>query len=154
MMSDCWVRVGMPVLGPARCTSTKTQGVSIMAASPTCSIISDRPGPELPVTEADLRRSLVDNLYHSHGQAVQSASKHDAYMALSYAVRDYLIERWRKTNEACYDANPKFVYYLSAEYLLGRVLVNLIPYNPGTKPLTRAPEEPEVERFIEKHKDK
>ena len=31
---------------------------------------------------------------------------------------------------------------------LGRVLVNLIPYNPGSLPLTRAPEEPEIERFI------
>ena len=31
---------------------------------------------------------------------------------------------------------------------LGRVLVNLIPYNPGTRPLTRAPEEHEVEQFI------
>jgi len=31
---------------------------------------------------------------------------------------------------------------------LGRVLVNLIPYNPGSVPLTRAPEEVEVERFI------
>lgn len=31
---------------------------------------------------------------------------------------------------------------------LGRVLLNLIPYNPGTVPLTRAPEEHEVERFI------
>ena len=31
---------------------------------------------------------------------------------------------------------------------LGRVLVNLIPYNPGSVPLTRAPDEPEVERFI------
>lgn len=32
---------------------------------------------------------------------------------------------------------------------LGRVLVNVIPYNPGSKPLTRPPEEKEVERFIE-----
>ncbi|NOY93676.1 MAG: 23S rRNA (adenine(2503)-C(2))-methyltransferase RlmN [Deltaproteobacteria bacterium] len=31
---------------------------------------------------------------------------------------------------------------------LGRVLVQLIPYNPGGDPLTRAPEEPEVERFV------
>jgi 23S rRNA (adenine2503-C2)-methyltransferase len=31
---------------------------------------------------------------------------------------------------------------------LGRVLLNLIPYNPGSAPLTRAPEELEVERFI------
>jgi 23S rRNA (adenine2503-C2)-methyltransferase len=31
---------------------------------------------------------------------------------------------------------------------LGRVLVNLIPYNPGSRPLTRAPHEAEIERFI------
>jgi 23S rRNA (adenine2503-C2)-methyltransferase len=31
---------------------------------------------------------------------------------------------------------------------LGRVLVNLIPYNPGTQPLTRAPDDREVEQFI------
>ena len=65
---------------------------------------------------------LLDNLYHSHGQAVQTASKHDAYMALSYSVRDYLIERWRRTTEAHYNANPKVIYYLSAEYLLGKQL--------------------------------
>jgi 23S rRNA (adenine2503-C2)-methyltransferase len=31
---------------------------------------------------------------------------------------------------------------------LGRVMVNLIPYNPGSAPMTRAPEEDEVERFV------
>jgi starch phosphorylase len=63
---------------------------------------------------------VIDNMYHTHGQAVQSASAQDVYMSLSYSVRDYLIERWRKTNEARYAANPKFVYYLSAEYLPGK----------------------------------
>ncbi len=38
------------------------------------------------------RQLVVDNLYHTHGQAMQSASKHDAYMALCYTVRDHLIE--------------------------------------------------------------
>ncbi len=71
---------------------------------------------------------LVDNLYHSHGQAIQSASKHDAYMALCYSVRDYLIDRWRKTTEAHYSANPKFVYYLSAEYLMGKQLPQNLLY--------------------------
>ena len=70
-----------------------------------------------------------DNLYHTHGQAVQTASKHDIYMALSYAVRDYLIERWRRTTEARYEANPKFVYYLSAEYLLGKQLSQNLLYS-------------------------
>ena len=75
------------------------------------------------------RQVVVDNLYHTHGQAVQSATKHDIYMALSYAVRDYLIERWRRTTEARYKANPKFVYYLSAEYLLGKQLPQNLLYS-------------------------
>lgn len=65
---------------------------------------------------------LVHNLYHTHGQAIQTASKHDAYVALCYAVRDFLVERARRTIEARYETNPKVVYYLSAEYLLARML--------------------------------
>jgi starch phosphorylase len=80
---------------------------------------------------------LVDNLYHSHGQAIQSASKHDAYMALCYSVRDYLIHRWRKTTEAHYSANPKFVYYLSAEYLMGKQLPQNLLYT-DTSELARS----------------
>src|ERR1035437_3968855 len=41
--------VGSPVEGPPRCTLTKTQGVSVMAAKPICSIISENPGPEVTV---------------------------------------------------------------------------------------------------------
>jgi len=76
---------------------------------------------------------LIDNLYHSHGQAAQSASMHDAYMALSYTVRDYLIDRWRRTTEARYAANPKFVYYFSAEYLLGKQLASGLLYTETTQ---------------------
>lgn len=68
------------------------------------------------------RRAFEHNLYYRHGQAVQSASENDSYMALCYTVQDHLIDRWRKTTEAHFEANPKFVYYLSAEYLIGRQL--------------------------------
>ena len=79
---------------------------------------------------------VIDNLFQTHGQAMQTASKHDAYMALSYAVRDYLIERWRKTIDAYYEANPKVVYYLSAEYLLGKQLPQNLLYS-GTMELAK-----------------
>ena len=65
---------------------------------------------------------MVDNLWRIHGQAIQSADQHDAYMTLCYTVRDHLIDRWRKTVEAQFAANPKVVCYLSAEYLLGKQL--------------------------------
>lgn len=79
-------------------------------------------------TVEDFKELLVGNLYHNHGQAIQSATKRDAYMTLCYSVRDHLIERWRKTTEAHYEANPKFVYYLSAEYLLGKQLPQNLLY--------------------------
>jgi starch phosphorylase len=82
------------------------------------------------------RRELLHNLYHVHGQARQTASVHDAHMALSYTVRSRLVDRWRKTSEAQYAANPKFVYYLSAEYLLGKQLPQNLLYT-GTTELAR-----------------
>ena len=80
---------------------------------------------------------VVDNLYHTHGQALPTASKHDVYMAICYGVRDYLIERWRRTTDARYAANPKCVYYLSAEYLLGKQLEQNLLYS-GTWELAAA----------------
>ena len=81
-----------------------------------------------PLTEDALRQAVAERLYNSLGKAIQSASKHDLYMALSLAVRDLLIDRWRRTTEAHYAANPKFVYYLSAEYMLGKQLSQNLLY--------------------------
>lgn len=75
---------------------------------------------------------LLDNLYHTHGQSVHTASAQDGYMALSYSVRDFLVERWRRTTELQFHANPKFVYYFSAEYLPGRQLARNMLYTNTT----------------------
>ncbi len=79
-------------------------------------------------TRESIMQALVDHLYYSLGTTIQSASKHDVYMALSLVVRDLLIDRWRRTTEAHYAANPKFVYYLSAEYMLGKQLPQNLLY--------------------------
>ncbi len=47
--SPCSVLVGMPVLGPARCTSMMTSGSSTMTARPMASLLSAMPGPLVPV---------------------------------------------------------------------------------------------------------
>src|SRR6202007_389157 len=49
MMSHCWVRVGMPVEGPARCTFMMTAGISAQYERPMNSCISEMPGPEVAV---------------------------------------------------------------------------------------------------------
>ena len=83
-------------------------------------------------TVAAFKQALVDNLYFKLGTAVQSASHNDVYMTLAYTVRDHLIERWRQTTEADYEANPKFAYYLSMEYLMGKQLAQNMLYTDTT----------------------
>ncbi len=55
-----------------------------------------------------------------------NASDENAYHALAYAVRDRLMDRWFKTQDRFYRQDVKRVYYLSLEFLLGRVLTSNI----------------------------
>ena len=48
----------------------------------------------------------------------------EPYVALALAVRDRMIERWVRTQDTYYRLDPKRVYYLSLEYLMGRTLGN------------------------------
>src|SRR6202008_377121 len=48
----------------------------------------------------------------------------EPYLALALAVRDRLIQRWIRTQDAYYELDSKRVYYLSLEYLMGRTLGN------------------------------
>ena len=79
-------------------------------------------------TVSSLEKAVGDNLYYSRGSAIYSASEHDILTALSLTVRDHLIDRWRRTTDAQFNTNPKFVYYLSAEYLLGKQLPQNLLY--------------------------
>jgi len=87
----------------------------------------------IEATAKAFRKRLVDNLWHTHGQAIQLASERDAYMTLCYTVRDHLIQRWRETVDAQYAANPKSVCYFSAEYLLGKQLDQNLLYTNTTE---------------------
>jgi len=73
-------------------------------------------------TPEQFERDLADNLCYERGTTAESASAQDVYWTLAVTVRDRLAERRARTARANYEANPKFVYYLSAEYMLGRQL--------------------------------
>ena len=84
---------------------------------------STGPGPQgrwAGNTLAEFERDLADNLCYQRGTTAESASALDAYWTLAVTVRDRLADRRARTARANYEANPKFVYYLSAEYMLGR----------------------------------
>jgi len=73
-------------------------------------------------------RTMADNLYYTQGQAIHTASSRDLYLALAYTVRDYMMYDWHKNVNAYFEQNPKFVYYLSAEYLVGQQLTKNLIY--------------------------
>ena len=51
-----------------------------------------------------------------------TATKYDKYMALSYAVRSEMVDKWIQTQQWYYDQNLRRVYFLSMEYIFGRSL--------------------------------
>jgi len=65
---------------------------------------------------AHLKYSLTKDRY--------SATDYDRFLALSWAVRDRVMERWIETQQIYHHRNVKRAYYLSMEFLLGRSLLN------------------------------
>jgi starch phosphorylase len=80
-------------------------------------------------TVDEFQQDLLSNLYFRRGTTVESASPRDAYETLSLTVRDHLAERRARTAAAHYASNPRWVYYLSAEYLLGAQLEQNLLYS-------------------------
>jgi starch phosphorylase len=87
-------------------------------------------------TPGDFGRDLLNNLYYQRGTTLESASAQDAYHSLAITVRDRLVDRYIRTAAAHYRANPRFIYYLSAEYMLGKQLDQNLLYS-GTEECAR-----------------
>ncbi len=72
------------------------------------------------------KRAISNKLMYTVGKDPVSARPDDWLHAVSYAVRDHLVERWMKTTRAQYAQDVKRVYYLSMEFLIGRTFTNAI----------------------------
>ncbi len=72
----------------------------------------------------DVFDGMTEHLFFTLGKLAPSASRHDLYMALSYAVRDRLMTRYLASLEAIRARPQKTVAYLSAEFLIGPQLAN------------------------------
>ena len=73
---------------------------------------------------ASLRRSLSNRLIYSLGKDPITATHRDWFHTTAYAVRERLIERWMETMRSYYRSDAKRIYYLSLEFLTGRLLTN------------------------------
>ncbi len=69
-------------------------------------------------------KELQNHLAFSTFKTDETATPRDWYVTTAHAVRDHVVERWVKTSNAYYEQDPKRVYYLSLEFLMGRMLSN------------------------------
>ena len=74
--------------------------------------------------DATLKRAFLDHLSYSLGKSAQNSTDLDRFVALALTVRDRLTYRWAQTQETYSKQDAKRIYYLSAEFLLGRALAN------------------------------
>src|SRR5262245_38850882 len=85
---------------------------------------------------ATLRRAVIDHPWFTQSNDLGPATTHDLYIALAHAIRDRLVHRWMSTQRTYVEKDVKRLYYLSAEYLLGRQLeANLLTL--GVRELVR-----------------
>jgi len=74
-------------------------------------------------TDADsLARSFINHLEFSLAKDEYSATQRDLFKSLAFTVKDRLIERWIETQQSYYRHDAKRIYYLSMEFLIGRML--------------------------------
>ena len=71
-----------------------------------------------------LKDDYAWHLRYSQAKAQDNATQRDQYTAFALCVRDRLIERWIETQATYRDQNVKRIYYLSLEFLIGRLLGN------------------------------
>ncbi|MCC5969706.1 MAG: glycogen/starch/alpha-glucan phosphorylase [Pararhodobacter sp.] len=78
------------------------------------------------ITACTLRTGILKHLEYSQAKDLDHASLFDMRMALTLAIRDQVIEPWFRATRAAYAARSKRVYYLSMEFLIGRLLEDAI----------------------------
>ena len=79
------------------------------------------------------KKEVVENVKYLYRKTMDEASEQEIFQAVSYVVKDVIIDQWLATQQEFDKADPKIVYYMSMEFLMGRALgnnlINLTVYN-------------------------
>ena len=71
-----------------------------------------------------IKEEILGKLKRHFGKTLEEATKEQVYKAVAMSVRDRILDKWTDANKLAVQQGQKRVYYLSAEFLMGRALVN------------------------------
>jgi glycogen phosphorylase len=83
---------------------------------------------------AEIKGAILAKLRLAIGKDAGMATKHDWYKAAALALRDRIVHHWLTGDKQSYDAGSKRVYYLSLEFLIGRLFTDALN-NMGLLPV-------------------
>lgn len=87
------------------------------------------------------KRSVVYNVKTLYRKSMEEATPQQVFQAVSYSIKDAVIDHWMTSREEYEKQDPKMVYYLSMEFLMGRALGNNIINLQAYKPVKEALDE-------------
>ena len=70
------------------------------------------------------KRSVLYNVKTLYRKNLEEATPQQIFQAVSYAIKDVIVDNWMESQKVFDDEDPKMVYYMSMEFLMGRALGN------------------------------
>lgn len=100
--------------------------------------MSPIPSAATAIAPSDLEARIIDVLRHRVGKDERAAKPHDWFTATVLSLRDSIIDRWMESTRRTYDEGGKRVYYLSLEFLIGRLLRDALSNMGMTRQMEQA----------------
>ena len=87
------------------------------------------------------KKNVIDNVKTLYRKTLEEATPQQIFQAVSYAIKDLIVDNWMDTQKQYDEQDPKMVYYMSMEFLMGRALGNNMINLQAYKPVEEALEE-------------
>ncbi len=98
-----------------------------MAAKKTTAVTSESGATLRDSFDRELfKRSVLYNIKTLYRKTLEEASPQQIFQAVSYAIKDQVVDMWLETQKQYEKKDPKTVYYLSMEFLMGRAMGNMM----------------------------